>query len=81
VEERIRELEMQISDMRVDNAKLGVQVDNFAGVAKELSENVEELVSAFNKIKGAVWILGPVAAGIGAVAHWLSQIFTTAHNQ
>jgi len=79
VDERIRELEMQMSDLRVDNARLGVQVSHSTEVMSQLSNAVEELTDALNKIKGAFWVLGIVASAIGAVAHWISQTFTGSH--
>jgi hypothetical protein len=79
VEERIRELEMQMGDLRVDNARLGVQVTHFTEVTTQLSKGVEELTDALNKIKGAFWVLGIVASGIGALFHWLTTQFGS-HN-
>ena len=72
MEERVRELEMQMSDLRVDNARLGVQVSHSTEVMAQLSNAVEELTDALNKIKGAFWVLGIVASAIGAAFHWIT---------
>lgn len=65
-EDRVRELEAQVTDLRIDNAGLATSLENLAGAVKTLTETVQELRDTMNKGRGALWMAMLLAGGIGA---------------
>jgi len=65
-EDRMRELEAQVTDLRIDNAGLATSVEHLAGAVKTLTETVQDLRDAMNKGRGALWMAMLLAGGIGA---------------
>lgn len=65
-EDRVRELEAQVTNLRVDNAGLATSVEHLAGAVKTLTETVQDLRDAMNKGRGALWMAMLLAGGIGA---------------
>lgn len=65
-EDRVRELEAQVTNLRVDNAGLATSVEHLAGAVKTLTETVQELRDTMNKGRGALWMAMLLAGGIGA---------------
>ena len=75
-EDRVRELEAQVTNLRVDNAGLATSVEHLAGAVKTLTETVQDLRDAMNKGRGALWMAMLLAGGIGAaVATVIKRIF------
>lgn len=75
-EDRVRELEAQVTNLRVDNAGLATSVEHLAGAVKTLTETVQDLRDAMNKGRGALWMAMLLAGGIGAaVATIIKRIF------
>jgi hypothetical protein len=75
-EERLTALEARVSDLRVDNARLTESVEHLAEAVSRLSGTVGTLNDTFNKGKGAVWLFGLVATGIGGIASWaMTRLF------
>lgn len=63
----MRELERDISALRVANAELAMSVEHLSASVKALTETVSVLRDMMNQGKGALW-LGVLAAGsVGAV--------------
>lgn len=65
-EDRVRELEAQVTNLRVDNAGLATSVEHLAGAVKTLTVTVQELRDTMNKGRGALWMAMFLAGGIGA---------------
>lgn len=65
-EDRVRELEAQVTDLRIDNAGLATSLEHLAGAVKTLTETVQELRDTMNKGRGALWMAMLLAGGIGA---------------
>jgi len=65
-EDRVRELEAQVTDLRIDNAGLATSVEHLAGAVKTLTETVQDLRDTMNKGRGALWMAMLLAGGIGA---------------
>lgn len=65
-EDRVRELEAQVTNLRVDNAGLATSVEHLAGAVKTLTETVQDLRDTMNKGRGALWMAMLLAGGIGA---------------
>ena len=65
-EDRVRELEAQVTNLRVDNAELATSVEHLAGAVKTLTETVQDLRDTMNKGRGALWMAMLLAGGIGA---------------
>ena len=75
-EDRVRELEAQVTNLRVDNAGLATSVEHLAGAVKTLTETVQDLRDTMNKGRGALWMSMLLAGGIGAaVATVIKRIF------
>lgn len=75
-EDRVRELEAQVTNLRVDNAGLATSVEHLAGAVKTLTETVQDLRDTMNKGRGALWMAMLLAGGIGAaVATVIKRIF------
>ena len=75
MEERIRNIEKEVIELRVSNATLSQSVESLADNVKGLTSVVQELRNALNKGKGALWAIcsgSAVAGGIVAtVAEWM----------
>lgn len=75
-DDRLTALEARVSDLRVDNARLTESVEHLADAVAKLSGTVGTLNDTFNKGKGAVWLFGLAATGIGGVASWvMTRVF------
>lgn len=75
-EDRVRELEAQVTNLRVDNAGLATSVEHLAGAVKTLNDTVQDLRDTMNKGRGALWMAMLLAGGIGAaVATVIKRIF------
>lgn len=75
-EDRVRELEAQVTNLRVDNAGLATSVEHLAGAVKTLTETVQDLRDTMNKGRGALWMAMLLAGGIGAaVATVIKRVF------
>lgn len=67
MEDRILDLERDVTNLRVENAGLGKSVEHLSLSVEKLSEVVQELRDTMNKGRGALWILGSTAAGLGSI--------------
>ena len=65
-EDRVRELEAQVTDLRINNAELATSLEHLAGAVKTLTVTVQELRDTMNKGRGALWMAMLLAGGIGA---------------
>lgn len=65
-EDRVRELEAQVTDLRINNAELAASLEHLAGAVKTLTVTVQELRDTMNKGRGALWMAMLLAGGIGA---------------
>jgi hypothetical protein len=76
VEDRVRELERDISSLRVANAELAKSVEHLSASVRALTDTVSTLRDTMNQGKGALW-LGVLAAGsVGAlITTVLKKIF------
>lgn len=75
-EDRVRELEAQVTNLRVDNAGLATSVEHLAGAVKTLTETVQELRDTMNKGRGALWMAMLLAGGIGgALTTVIKRVF------
>lgn len=75
-EDRVKELEAQVTNLRVNNAGLATSVEHLAGAVKTLTETVQDLRDTMNKGRGALWMAMLLAGGIGAaVATVIKRIF------
>lgn len=75
-EDRVKELEAQVTNLRVNNAGLATSVEHLAGAVKTLTETVQDLRDTMNKGRGALWMAMLLAGGIGAaVATLIKRIF------
>ncbi len=75
-DDRLTALEARVSDLRVDNARLSESVDHLATAVGGLTDVVQEFRDTLNRGKGAVWLFGLVATGVGGIASWvMTRIF------
>jgi uncharacterized protein YlxW (UPF0749 family) len=74
--QRIRDLELQVGDMREDNARLDSSVDHLARAVEDLTETVNGLRDTMNRGRGAAWVIGGIGAlGGGVVATLITKWF------
>ena len=66
--QRVRDLEVQVGDMREDNAALSTEVGHLAEAVHELTITVNGLRDSMNRGRGALWGLGAVASVLGGAA-------------
>jgi hypothetical protein len=67
-EERIRELEAQVTDLRLANAELATTVKHLTGAVRELTATVQAMRDTVNQGRGALWLAMTAAGAIGALA-------------
>lgn len=70
-EDRVRALEVQMTDLRVDNARLSESLDHLSSAVSDLTGVVQEFRDTMNKGKGAIWLFGFGATAIGGIASWV----------
>lgn len=68
VEERIHRLEVDVVNLRVQNAEFNGALANLKDAVNELRDVVQELRDTMNKGRGAIWLFGLGAAGLGGLA-------------
>ena len=74
VEDRVRELETRVSDLREERAAFKVEIGNLRDDVKELHSIMKDLVSTIDKSKGALWLIGGASAFLGALGHYVAVI-------
>ena len=65
-EGRVLQLEREVGDLRVHNAKLITSMEHLVGAVEGLNSTVQELRDTMNKGRGALWFAMLLAGGIGA---------------
>lgn len=74
MEDRIRDLEKEVSDLRIGNATLGQSVDHLSSSVNALTAVVQDLRDTMNKGRGALWAVcsGSAIAGgiVTTMAEW-----------
>jgi uncharacterized coiled-coil DUF342 family protein len=68
VEERIRRLEDDVMDLRVQGAEFNGSITALKEAVDELKEVVQDLRDTMNQGRGAVWLFMSGAAALGALA-------------
>jgi len=79
VEQRIRELENIVSDLRVNDAERRVVLTHLLTEVDNLTKAIEHLTSTINRGKGALWVLLGVGAAVGSGVHWLADMLVGVH--
>jgi hypothetical protein len=64
--DRLRVLELQVTDLRIVNAQLFSTMEHLAKATDSLNETVDNLRDTINKGRGAVWLAIMVAGAAGA---------------
>ena len=80
VEERIRELEGIVADLRVSDAERRVVLNHLLTEVDNLTRAIEHLTSTINRGKGALWVLLGVGAAVGSGVHWLADLIVGSHH-
>jgi hypothetical protein len=80
MEDRVRELEGQVSTLREDRAAYKVEIQNLRDDVKDLRVVMKDLVSTIDKSKGALWLIGGASAFLGALGHYAAVMFTGGPN-
>lgn len=76
MEQRLRDLESTVADLREDRAAQALATEHLQEAVKELSVQVGELRDTINRSRGALWvILGLGTAGGGILTALLSKWF------
>ena len=78
-EQRVRDLEIQVGDMREDNARLNEAVGHLAVSVDQLTVTVDGLRDTMNRGRGALYGLGAIASLIGGSAAIAAQKLFGAH--
>lgn len=68
--DRIQNLERELTDLRVSEARLSGSVDHLSRSVGELTTTVGELRDAMNRGKGALWTVTSGAALVGGIASY-----------
>lgn len=74
VEERVSALEGHVTDLRIENARLSESVQNLATAVSGLTGVVQELRDSMNRGRGALWLLGGLAATVGGIVSWATTL-------
>lgn len=70
---RLRALEIAFA---AEQATTTAAIEHLTEAVNNLTQTVQEFRDTLNKGKGAVWLFGLVATGIGGVASWvMTRIF------
>ena len=67
MEDRVLDLEREVSTLRIDNATLSQSVDHLTQSVDKLTDVVQELRDTMNKGRGAVWAVTTAGGVVGAV--------------
>jgi hypothetical protein len=70
-DDRLSALEARVYQLHADNARLTESVEHLATAVTGLTSVVQEFRDTLNKGKGAVWLFGLVATGIGGLVSWV----------
>lgn len=74
MEERIRDLEKEVNDVRTSNAILGHSVDQLSKSVDQLTNVVQDLRDTMNKGRGALWAVTGAGGLFGAGAQYLGVV-------
>jgi hypothetical protein len=66
-EDRIRQLEEHVGDLRVENASLAMSVQHLSASVEKLTVSLTELQAVMNKGRGALWVIVGVSTFLGGV--------------
>jgi len=75
MDDRLQRLERDVSDLRVANSGLEVEVKNLSTQVHNLSDAVTKLNTTMSEGKGALWVVRIVFGTIGAGAVWFLDHF------
>lgn len=64
---RIKDLENEVSSLKISNATLAVSVEHLAVAVKALTETVQTLRSTMDQGRGALWVMVGAAGALGAI--------------
>lgn len=67
MQDRITRLETEVGNLRVQGAEFNSTLMNLKDAVTELREVVQELRDTMNKGRGAIWLFGLGAAGLGGL--------------
>jgi hypothetical protein len=73
-EERLSALEMHVTNVRIDNARLSGSIDQLTKTVDGLAAAVTDLTANMNKGKGALWIFGIMSATAGGLISWATTL-------
>lgn len=73
-DERLTELETRVTDLRIANARLSESLQNLATAVSGLTGVVQELRDSMNRGRGALWLLGGLAATVGGIVSWATTL-------
>jgi uncharacterized coiled-coil protein SlyX len=73
-EERIEALAEQITNIRIDHAKMTQSVEHLSKTVDELAKAVTELTSYMNRGRGALWVFGVMSATAGGLISWATTL-------
>jgi hypothetical protein len=66
-EDRIRQLEEHVGDLRVDNAALASSVQHLTVSVEKLTVSLTELQAVMNKGRGALWVIVAASTFLGGI--------------
>jgi uncharacterized protein YlxW (UPF0749 family) len=66
-EDRIRQLEKHVGDLRVDNASLASSVQHLTNSVDELTASLKVLEASMNKGRGALWVIVAASTFLGGI--------------
>lgn len=72
-DERLKDMERDISDLRVSNATLSSSVEHFSEAVKQLTATVGELRDTMNRGRGVLWAISGGAGLIGALGSFAAS--------
>lgn len=77
MDERVSQLEVQVSDLRVAHAGLRAELENTTHAVRDLNGAVKELTAAMNKAAGRKAAFAMVWTAVGAIAALIVEWFAS----
>lgn len=75
MEERIHDLESQVTALRINNAQLSTSLEHLSKAVSQLQSGVDALNETISKGKGAMAVIGGAGLAAGTLIHWFMDFF------
>ena len=75
IDNRVDELERQVSALRVSDAAMKTSLVYIADDVRELTAATRQLTEAVNRSRGALWVIGGLSAIAIGISEWILRIW------